>query len=124
MRGRARDRRRCHGIDGPISKTSLGGTGAVLDPVCEKREGPTRRSGTLHLAPALSNRGRRGRITGFRNADGLVRRLVAREPTLGFGHDAEQRLWRTAAEVPVDAASGAAAEPRGVSPGRGPYQVV
>ena len=30
-------------------------------PVREKREGARRRSGTLHLAQALSNRGRRGR---------------------------------------------------------------
>src|SRR2546430_15436407 len=30
-------------------------------PICEKREGARRKSGTLHLAQALSNRGRRGR---------------------------------------------------------------
>ena len=29
-------------------------------PICEKREGARRKSGTLHLAQALSNRGRRG----------------------------------------------------------------
>src|SRR5437868_13085637 len=29
-------------------------------PLCEKREGARRKSGTLHLAQALSNRGRQG----------------------------------------------------------------
>ena len=44
-------------------------------PIREKREDARRRSGTLHLAQALSNRGRRGRKKDFL--------------------DAEQRLWRT-----------------------------
>src|SRR5216684_509877 len=60
-------------------------------PICEKREGASRRSGTLHLAQALSNRGRRGRKKDFRDAE----RLVARELTLSFVPDVEQRLWRT-----------------------------
>jgi transposase len=64
-------------------------------PVREKREGARRRSGTLHLAQALSNRGRRGRKNDFRDAERLVKRLVARELTLSFVPDAEQRLWRT-----------------------------
>ena len=64
-------------------------------PVCEKREGARRRSGTLHLAQALSNRGRRGRKRDFRDAERLVKRLVAQELTLSFVPDAEQRLWRT-----------------------------
>jgi hypothetical protein len=34
-------------------------------PLCEKREGARRKSGTLHLAQALSNRGRRGTQAGF-----------------------------------------------------------
>jgi transposase len=49
----------------------------------------------LHLAQALSNRGRRGRKKHFRDAERLVKRLVARELTLSFVPDAEQRLWRT-----------------------------
>jgi transposase len=49
----------------------------------------------LHLAQALSNRGRRGRKRDFRDAERLVKRLVARELTLSFVPDAEQRLWRT-----------------------------
>src|SRR6266851_4441219 len=64
-------------------------------PVREKREGARRRSGTLHLAQALSNRGRRGRKNDFRDAERLVKRLVARKLTLSFVPDAEQRLWRT-----------------------------
>ena len=60
-------------------------------PVREKREGARRRSGTLHLAQALSNRGRRGRKKDFRDAERLVKRLVARELTLSFVPDAEQR---------------------------------
>src|ERR1700732_3821789 len=64
-------------------------------PICEKREGARRRSGTLHLAQALSNRGRRGRKRDFPDAERLVKWLVARELTLSFVPDAEQRLWRT-----------------------------
>jgi hypothetical protein len=52
-------------------------------------------SGTLHLAQTLSNRGRRGRKNDFRDAERLVKRLVAQESTLSFVPDAEQRLWRT-----------------------------
>ena len=64
-------------------------------PICEKREGARRKSGTLHLAQAQSNRGRRGRKRDFVDAERLVKRLVARELTLSFVPDTEQRLWRT-----------------------------
>jgi len=64
-------------------------------PIREKREGAGRRSGTLHLAQAQSNRGPRGRKKDFRDAERLAKRLVARELTLSFVPDAEQRLWRT-----------------------------
>src|SRR5499427_8883446 len=64
-------------------------------PICEKREAARRRSGTLHLAQAQSNRGGRGRKRDFVDAERLVKRLVARELTLSFVPDAEQRLWRT-----------------------------
>jgi hypothetical protein len=47
-------------------------------PTCEKREGARRKSGTLHLAQALSNRGRRGRKRDFPDAERLVKRLVER----------------------------------------------
>jgi hypothetical protein len=49
----------------------------------------------LHLAQALSNRGRRGRKRDFVEAERLVKQLVARELALSFVPDAEQRLWRT-----------------------------
>ena len=63
--------------------------------ICEKREGARRKSGALHLAQALSNRGRRGRKKDFRDAERLVKRLVSQELTLSFVPDVEQRLWRT-----------------------------
>jgi len=63
-------------------------------PICQKRKGAGT-SGTLHLAQALSNRGRRGRKRDFRDAERLVKRLVAQELTLSFVPDPEQRLWRT-----------------------------
>src|SRR6266568_9206069 len=64
-------------------------------PIREKRAGARRRSGTLHLPQAQSNRGRRGRKRDFADAERLVKRLVARELPLSFLRDAEQRLWRT-----------------------------
>ena len=64
-------------------------------PVCRKREGAARMSGTLHLAQALSNRGRRGRKKDFGDAERLVKRLISQELTLSFVPDAEQRLWRS-----------------------------
>jgi transposase len=64
-------------------------------PIREKREGAGRKSGSLHLAQAQSNRARRGRKRDFPDAERLVKRLVARELTLSFVPDAEQRLWRT-----------------------------
>jgi transposase len=64
-------------------------------PICQKREGAGRMSGTLHLAQALSNRGRRGRKNDFRDGERLVKRLVSQELILSFVPDAEQRLWRT-----------------------------
>src|SRR5215475_4831229 len=64
-------------------------------PRCQKREGSRCTSGKLHLAQAQSNRGRRGRKKDFLDAERLVKRLVARELTLSFVPDPEQRLWRT-----------------------------
>jgi transposase len=52
-------------------------------------------SGTLHLAQALSNRGRRGRKKDFRDAERLVKRLISQELILSFVPDVEQRLWRS-----------------------------
>jgi transposase len=64
-------------------------------PICQSREGALPSSGTLHLAHALSNRGRRGRKKDFLDAERLVKRLAANELILSFVPDAEQRLWRT-----------------------------
>jgi transposase len=64
-------------------------------PICQKREGAGPMTGALHLAQALSNRGRRGRKRDFPDAERLVRRLVSQELVLSFVPDAEQRLWRT-----------------------------
>src|SRR5436190_7228553 len=64
-------------------------------PSGQQRETTGPMSGTLHLAQAQSNRGPRGRKKDFRDAERLVKRLVARELTLSFVPDAEQRLWRT-----------------------------
>ena len=64
-------------------------------PICQTRESALATSGTLHLAQALSNRGRRGRKKDFRDAERLVKRLVAHELVLSFVPNAEQRLWRT-----------------------------
>jgi transposase len=64
-------------------------------PIRQNREGASQKSGSLHLAQAQSNRGRRGRKRDFPDAERLVKRLVARELTLSFVPDPEQRLWRT-----------------------------
>jgi transposase len=53
-------------------------------PTCQNREGAGKMSGTLHLAQAFSNRGRRGRKKDFRDAERLVKRLVSQELTLSF----------------------------------------
>ncbi|MGC2500893.1 MAG: transposase, partial [Silvibacterium sp.] len=63
--------------------------------ICQSGEGAGRMSGTLHLAQALSNRGRRGRKSDFGDAERLLKRLVSEELVLSFVPDAEQRLWRT-----------------------------
>ena len=59
------------------------------------RDGASPMAGTLHLAQAQANKGRRGRKRDFPDAERLVKRLVAQELTLSFVPDAEQRLWRT-----------------------------
>ena len=69
--------------------------GRYWKPNCQNREGAGKMSGTLHLAQALSNRGRRGRKNDFRDAERLVKRLISQELVLGFVPDREQRLWRT-----------------------------
>ena len=48
----------------------------------------------MHLARVLSNRGGRGRKGDFPDAERLVKLLAARELTLSFAPDPEQRLCR------------------------------
>ena len=48
----------------------------------------------LHLAQAFSNRAPRGRKHDFKDAERLVRRLIAEELILSFGPNGEQRIWR------------------------------
>src|ERR1700751_2637568 len=64
-------------------------------PICRERADAGPKSGTLHLALAQLNRGRRGRKRDFPDAERLVKRLVADELVLSFVPNAEQRLWRT-----------------------------
>jgi len=92
-------------------------------PLCEKREGARRKSGTLHLAQALSNRGRRGRKRDFVDAERLVKRLVA--PRIDAELCARCRATSmangNAQEVPVAARRGAVTQPTGGTSGRSPY---
>src|SRR5499427_1458129 len=64
-------------------------------PSCQNREGAGKLSRALHLAQALSNRGRRGRKKDFRDAERLVKRLISQELVLSFVPDGEQRLSRS-----------------------------
>ncbi len=48
----------------------------------------------LQLAQAFSNRAPRGRKHDFKDAERLVRRLIANELILSFVPDGEQRSWR------------------------------
>jgi len=49
----------------------------------------------LHLAQAFSNRAPRGRKHDFKDAERLVRRLIANELILSFVPNDEQRIWRS-----------------------------
>jgi transposase len=55
----------------------------------------------LHLAQAFSNRAPRGRKHDFKDAERLVRRLVADELILSFVPTGEQRAWRTLTRMKV-----------------------
>src|SRR6266404_2777484 len=95
MAARARGRGSSHGIDGPILETSVGSAGKVLEAVTRearrrKAEVGNVASGSSAIEPRTS-----GRKKDFPDAERLVKRLVARELTLSFVPDAEQRLWRT-----------------------------
>ena len=55
----------------------------------------------LHLAQAFSNRAPRGRKHDFKDAERLVRRLIANELILSFVPDGEQRSWRSLTRMKV-----------------------
>ena len=55
----------------------------------------------LQLAQAFSNRAPRGRKHDFKDAERLVRRLIAQELILSFVPTGEQRIWRTMTRMKV-----------------------
>jgi len=55
----------------------------------------------LHLAQAFSNRAPRGRKRDFKDAERLVRRLIADELILSFVPNGEQRIWRSLTRMKV-----------------------
>jgi len=55
----------------------------------------------LQLAQAYSNRAPRGRKHDFKDAERLVRRLIANELILSFVPDGEQRTWRSITRMKV-----------------------
>jgi transposase len=59
---------------------------------------------TCHLAQAFSNRAPRGRKLDYRDAERLVRRLVAKELYLSFVPGPEQRGWRSMTRMRVQLA--------------------
>src|ERR1700740_2834149 len=55
----------------------------------------------LHLAQAFSNRAPRGRKHDFKDAERLVRRLMANELILSFVPSGEKRIWRGMTRIKV-----------------------
>src|SRR5258708_289956 len=94
MAARARVRRSSHGIDGTILETSVGSAGKVLEAAMRKARRRKAEVWNVAFGAGTIQSGRRGRKRDFPDAECLVKRLVARELTLSFVPDAEQRLWR------------------------------
>jgi transposase len=80
----------------------------------------------LQLAQAFSNRAPRGRKHDFKDAERLVRRLIADELILSFVPAGEQRTWRnlTSDETAAHARPVTTAESDGVSARRDADQTV
>ena len=55
----------------------------------------------LHLAQAFCNRAPRGRKHDFKDAERLVRRLIAEELILSFVPNGGQRIWRSLTRMKV-----------------------
>src|ERR1700730_1592726 len=123
MAARARGRGSCDGIDGAIWETSLGSIGTVLETATPEagRRKPEVRS-VAFGAGAIEPR-----PTGTQ--EGFSRRRTPGEAAGGPGIDSQLCTRCRAAsmadgdaeKVPVDTRSRAAAEPSGVSAGRGPH---
>jgi len=74
-----------------VSEAVMESTGQYWKPVWYELEQHLQ----LHLAQAFSNRGAKGRKHDFRDAERLVRRLLAEELSLSLVPTGEQRSWRT-----------------------------
>lgn len=80
-----------------VEEAVMESTAQYWKPVWFELEGQMR----LQLAQAFSNRAPRGRKHDFRDAERLVRRLVADELILSFVPEPEQRNWRTMTRMEV-----------------------
>src|SRR5215813_7615063 len=123
MARRARGQRSSHGIDGAILETSLGSTGTVLE--VAMREARRRKAEVWNVAfgaGAIQSRAA-GTQEGFRRCRTLGE--AAGGPGIDFELCARCRATSVAdgnaQEVPVEARSGAAAEPSGGSSRRGSH---
>src|ERR1700756_4385050 len=125
MAARARGRGSSHGIDGAILETRVGSAGKILE--ADSREArrcePEIRNVTSGTGTVQSRAaGTQERFPGCRtpgetaSGPGIDSELCAR-------HRAASVADGNAPKVPVDARSGAAAEPNGDSSGRGTYQI-
>lgn len=74
-----------------VEEAVMESTAQYWKPVWYELEGCVR----LHLAQAFSNRAPKGRKHDFRDAERLVRRLLAEELSLSLVPGGEQRSWRT-----------------------------
>lgn len=83
-----------------VQEAVMESTAQYWKPVWYELEGKMR----LELAQAFSNRAPRGRKHDFRDAERLVRRLVANELTLSFVPGPEQRVWRSMTRMKVQLA--------------------
>src|SRR5437667_6643275 len=123
MAARARGRGSSPGIDGPILETGMGSAGAVLE--AATREARRRKAEVRNVASGAG--AVQSRAAGTQ--EGFPRCRTPGEAAGGPRIDAELCARCRAAsmangnaqEVPVEARPGAAAQPIGVTSGRGPY---
>src|SRR5438876_4741547 len=122
MAARARGRRSSHGIDCPILETSVGSTRTVLE--ADLREARRRKAEVRNVASRAGAIQSRAARTQERFRRCRTPGEAAGGPGIGSEFCARSRAAfvadGNAQEVPVEVRSGAAAEPIGVSFGRGP----